>query len=338
MSPVPRRRGPIGAGAVVAAVIVLGACAASTTTVLQPPGSTPDSTAVSGEIGASGAPGSGSPVTTTTHAPHPPAPNGRVRPRTPATAGELVDSIILTERALRDRLTPAEERPQLGLANQIAYRTLGGHPEWDTFVDSAIPADLVPVVNANRTARRAFIDMASPPAETVPAWQIIQPASADDLLSYYRDAEAATGIGWEYLAAINLVETGYGRISGLSTANAIGPMQFLQSTWDEPGIGAGDIRNPRDAVAGAARYLTRRGGPADMHKALFGYNNHDEYVDAVTAYAQAFAADEATFRVTYEWEIFYSCALGDLWLPTGYNQPTTISATTYLATAPWSAP
>ncbi len=32
---------------------------------------------------------------------------------------------------------------------------------------------------------------------------------------------------WYYLAAINLIETRMGRIDGLSTAGAQGPMQFL---------------------------------------------------------------------------------------------------------------
>ena len=63
----------------------------------------------------------------------------------------------------------------------------------------------------------------------------------------YRKAEAATGIPWEVLAAVNLVETGMGRIDGISVANAQGPMQFLPSTRAERGIGKGDIRDPHDA-------------------------------------------------------------------------------------------
>ena len=88
----------------------------------------------------------------------------------------------------------------------------------------------------------------------LPAWRIIQPEPAANLLNYYRKAEAATGIEWEVLAAVNLVETGMGRIDGTSVANAQGPMQFLPTTWAEPGIGAGNCLlytspSPRDYAA-----------------------------------------------------------------------------------------
>ena len=59
---------------------------------------------------------------------------------------------------------------------------------------------------------------------------------------------------------MNLVETGMGRIDGISVANAQGPMQFLPTTWAEAGIGQGNIRDPHDAIQAAARYLVRRGG------------------------------------------------------------------------------
>jgi membrane-bound lytic murein transglycosylase B len=115
-------------------------------------------------------------------------------------------------------------------------------------------------------------------------------------------------------------------------------MQFLQSTWNERGIGEGDIRNPHDAIQAAARYLVRRGGPADMAKALQGYNNHVNYVRAVTAYAELFKADERSFRAVYQWEIYYFSSAGDLWLPVGYRQATALAVQQYLAAAPWSAP
>ena len=114
-------------------------------------------------------------------------------------------------------------------------------------------------------------------------------------------------------------------------------MQFLQSTWNERGIGAGDIRDPHDSIQAAARYLVRRGGPADMAKALQGYNNHANYVRAVSTYAELFAADERSFRAVYHWEIYYFSSQGDLWLPAGYRQATATPVKDYLAAAPWSA-
>ncbi len=267
-----------------------------------------------------------------------PAPNGRAAPRAATTPDGLARQLQATERALRDAATPAAQRPDLGHLNQVAYRALSARPEWDTAVLAALDTDLRPIAQAHLRARREFIGMRSTIAATVPAWQVRAPEPADTLLGHYKKAQAATGIGWQYLAAINLVETGFGRIDGLSTASAIGPMQFLQSTWNERGIGEGDIRDPHDSIQAAARYLVRRGGPADMAKALQGYNNHANYVRAVTAYAELFAADERSFRAVYHWEIYYFSSLGDLWLPAGYRQAAATPAKDYLAAAPWSAP
>ena len=99
----------------------------------------------------------------------------------------------------------------------------------------------------------------------LPAWEIIKPKSIGELFAYYLKAQNDTGIDWEILAAINLVESGMGRIRGTSIANAMGPMQFLPSTWNEPGIGNnGDINDPHDSIQAAARYLVRRGGLDDI--------------------------------------------------------------------------
>src|SRR5690606_18142456 len=165
---------------------------------------------------------------------------------------------------------------------------------------------------------RTLAAMHPNPSDKVPAWQIVEPEPPEALLGYYREAEATTDIEWEYLAAINLVETGFGRIDGLSVAGAQGPMQFLPTTWAERGIGEGDINDPHDAIHAAARYLVRRGGPADMQRALRGYNNSANYVQAVTIYADMLRRDERTLWVLHEWEIHYLSSVGDLWLPVGY--------------------
>ena len=278
-------------------------------------------------------------TTSTTALPGGPvAPNGRRRPPPPADPASLAREIEVTERALRDPSTPASARPVLGHRNQIAYRTLGIHPEWDADVLAALPADLADVARAHAEARRTLAAMHPNPSDKVPAWQIIEPEPVDALLSYYREAEARTGIEWEYLAAINLVETGFGRIRGLSDAGARGPMQFLPSTWNEPGIGEGDIDDPHDAIQAAARYLVRRGGPADMQRALRGYNNSPNYVRAVSIYADLLRRDERALHVLHAWEIHYLSAAGDLWLPVGYLEPEPVPVADYLTRAPWSRP
>ena len=123
-----------------------------------------------------------------------------------------------------------------------------------------------------------------------------------------------------------------GRIEGLSTAGAQGPMQFLPSTWAE--CCQGDIDDDRDAIVGAARYLSRSGAPADMERALFRYNRDTRYVAAVTAYAQNMAADERAYFGYHAWQVFYASSAGDVRLPVGYEHPQPIDAATYVAAHP----
>lgn len=151
----------------------------------------------------------------------------------------------------------------------------------------------------------------------LPAWRITAPAPESTLRKAYEDAQAATGIRWQYLAAINFVETKFGRIRGTSTAGAQGPMQFLPSTWKLYGKG-GDINNDRDAIAAAARFLKAKGAPGDMRKALFRYNNSTRYVDAVETYANNMLADPALFGDYHAWNVIYRWAEGDVYLLPGY--------------------
>ena len=148
------------------------------------------------------------------------------------------------------------------------YRRLAAHPDWQDATVAAVDEDVRPfVANDVAAAERAgdrTLARPVPPLENLPAWTIRAPLPADELLGYYREAEAATGIPWPYLAAINLVETRLGRIVGLSSADAVGPMQFLRSTWDA--CCTGDPTVDRDAILGAATYLRRRGG-AGRHDA-----------------------------------------------------------------------
>ena len=67
-----------------------------------------------------------------------------------------------------------------------------------------------------------------------------------------------------------------------------------------------------------------------MRKALFGYNNHNAYVDGVTAYAELMKNDERAFIGFYNWEIYFSTADGDLWFPAGvYREPAQIKVVDY---------
>jgi murein DD-endopeptidase MepM/ murein hydrolase activator NlpD len=106
------------------------------------------------------------------------------------------------------------------------------------------------------------------------------------LLSIYQAAGIQYGVRWEVLAAINEIETDYGRNLNVSSAGAMGWMQFIPSTWktwgvDANGDGKKDPYNPVDAIFAAARYLRAAGADQDLRKAIFSYNHADWYVDSV---------------------------------------------------------
>jgi Transglycosylase SLT domain len=123
-----------------------------------------------------------------------------------------------------------------------------------------------------------------------------RPASYLDL---YRQSAAkyCPGLSWTVLAAIGQIESGHGQNDGPSSAGALGPMQFLPSTWQMWGIaGFGDttanIMDPYDAVPSAARYLCASGavgGGTSLYQAIYAYNHADWYVREVLALAQEYA-------------------------------------------------
>ncbi|MGI8910734.1 MAG: lytic murein transglycosylase [Rubrobacteraceae bacterium] len=98
---------------------------------------------------------------------------------------------------------------------------------------------------------------------------------------------------WYILAAVGKVESDHGENMGPSTAGALGPMQFLPSTWEGSGVdgngdGKANIMDPRDAIPAAAGYLKVGGAPDDWYAALFSYNHADWYVMEVLAVAEGY--------------------------------------------------
>ncbi|MDX6692269.1 MAG: hypothetical protein QOG15_3726 [Solirubrobacteraceae bacterium] len=106
------------------------------------------------------------------------------------------------------------------------------------------------------------------------------------LLPIYQAAGTQYGIRWEVLAAINEIETDYGRNLNVSSAGALGWMQFMPATWKGYGVDANrdgrkDPFNPVDAIFAAARYLKAAGGDKDLRRGIFAYNHADWYVNSV---------------------------------------------------------
>ncbi len=264
---------------------------------------------------------------------------GHPYPQVPSGNRAIAERLAWLEPAIRNPATPETDLPQLAHQQQVIYRQLSHQPRLSAEVRRALPARWHQVFDHHLAARREFLAMhRGPKASRLPAWRIIPPEPAERLLSHYRKAAAATGIDWQVLAAVNLVETGMGRIDGLSVANAQGPMQFLPSTWAESGIGSGSIRDPHDAIQAAARYLVRRGGLRDIRKGLWGYNNSAHYGKAVLHYAQLLKDDPQAFRGLYHWQIHVPTQAGDLWLAEGYNRKTPIAVSAYIQQVPASLP
>ncbi len=270
----------------------------------------------------------------------PRSPSGSHYPLLPEETEELAQLLSAIELAIRNPRVPSEAIPPLAHQQQVIYRVLSHNSDLADQVRSKLDDQWQWVFDQHIAARRSFLAMhRGPGSSTLPAWRIQPPAASDRLLEAYQSASAATGIDWEILAAVNLVETGMGRIDGISVANAQGPMQFLPTTWTEPGIGlGGDIRDPWDAIHAAARYLVRRGGLQDIRKGLWGYNNSDHYGRAVIRYADLLKRDPLAYRGLYHWQIHYASSAGDLWLHEGYHQTRPIDVLQYLQLNPHSRP
>ena len=140
----------------------------------------------------------------------------------------------------------------------------------------------VPTI-ANPTTSLA---MPGPAAIGVPNFFIDKFRIPPFLLPIYQAAGMEYGIRWEVLAAINEIETDYGRNLNVSSAGALGWMQFMPSTWkaygtDANGDGKKDPYNPVDAIFAAAKYLKAAGAETDLRRAIFAYNHADWYVESV---------------------------------------------------------
>jgi hypothetical protein len=252
------------------------------------------------------------------------------QPQLAADAVQLTDDLVADEQALRDPSTPEAVLVTAARRQQAAYRAIGRHPDWDAVTRPRIPPSLLEVYDRNVDARRQLTAMAHV-KDTLPAWRIDAPAPAEELLGDYHEAASASGVGWTYLAAINLIETRFGSIDGVSAAGAQGPMQFLPSTFAAYGAG-GDINSPHDSIMAAGRYLAANGFANDRDHAIYRYNNANEYVQAVNDYAALLAADPAAFAGYYRWDVYYYTTAGDVLLPLGYAATAPIPVGDYLAT------
>ena len=250
----------------------------------------------------------------------------------PTTAA---DQLAAAEAVIRDPAAEAEALAAAVHLQQLAYRRLGRLPDLYPMILGRAPADVHDTIALNLDARNELAQIPGGPLkDTLPAWRIVDPAPESELLGYYHEAEQQFGVGWNYLAAINLIESAMGRIQGLSSAGAQGPMQFMPSTWDRYGDG-GNIDSAHDSIVGAARYLAANGfADGNVDGALFRYNNSEHYVNAIKDIAAVLAAVPQTYAGYYRWDVYYVTTVGDVYLPVGYETPDRISAADYIAAHP----
>jgi hypothetical protein len=181
---------------------------------------------------------------------------------------------------------------------QRASRLLARHPRLAKATLRRLPARLATEMGALSVAGRDLRRLSAGwPAHKV---RIGPPRPLPELLGYYRAAQRRFGVGWNVLAAVHLVESAFGRVRSASVAGAQGPMQFIPATWQAYGLG-GDVRDPHDAILGAANLLSQAGAPASYARALYAYNPSRLYVDAVRRYARVMAHDRDAIYLLYCW-------------------------------------
>jgi soluble lytic murein transglycosylase-like protein len=254
-------------------------------------------------------------------------------PATPSSAARIADRLRRLHQAISDRRTPHTALRRTAEQQQIVLRILGLHPGLERRVVSRLPVrlreDTVATIRAGHLLRSMYPSRPGALSHRLPAWRIERPQPAGDLLSAYRAAQRRYGVTWTYLAAINMVESDFGRVHGLSSAGARGPMQFMPATWRAYGAG-GDVDDPRDAVLGAARLLAANGFARAPLQALRHYNDSAAYARAVTLLAGVVRRDPRQFFGFYHWRVFYLTSRGSILLPVGYDERRGVPVSSWL--------
>lgn len=228
----------------------------------------------------------------------------------PARPGPLARRVVKADRGLRRAITTwrsdgslARSGPPVEVASRADYlrrasELLSRRPGLAKASTRRMPGDLAHEVGE---LSAAIGDLRRLSASWPPQHVATGPAKPLGLLlGYYRGAQRRFGVDWSVLAAVNLVESDFGRVRTKSVAGAEGPMQFMPSTWRSYGMG-GDIGDPHDAILGAANLLHQSGAPAHYERALQAYNPSHLYVDAVLRYAGLIAADPDAIYYLYSW-------------------------------------
>jgi hypothetical protein len=227
----------------------------------------------------------------------------------------LVRDLIRTESALEDAIAgwlehgdprtwpPPDPVVYWALHQQRIYQVLARDADLRRGVVRDLPDDLAERVHRIALAGARLAGGGSEPPSRTPRLDVADPPPADVMRAHLEEAEARFGVDWELLAAVAFIETRFGRVVSASWAGAQGPMQFLPATWEAYGLG-GNVHDPRDAVLGAANYLSASGAPRHERRALLRYNPVDRYADAVSLYAEQMRRDPTSYYAFYNWQVY----------------------------------
>ena len=252
----------------------------------------------------------------------PPPPGAPLPATAPATAQRLALATRSLDAAIGDWRANGTPRPSRALSlwalhQQRLYLSLGLRAaSFGDAVVARLPAELRADARDIVAARRALVRLTPPTTLPLSAFRTGPAEPADRLLAHYREAQWRFGVPWHVLAAVNFVESAFGKVRSRSTVGAQGPMQFLPATWRAYGLG-GDVHDPRDAILGAANLLRASGAPRDIRRALYAYNHSTLYVDAVLAYAHVMRRHPKAFHAFHAWQVFVRT-------PRGYRRLTSL--------------
>lgn len=148
---------------------------------------------------------------------------------------------------------------------------------------------LVPVLAMSAAAGRVLGTGAPTSSGPAASWGGDVPA---EMAALYDEAARRFGIPVGLLAAVGKAECDHGRDPRCTVPNrvgALGPMQFIPTTWASWWWASGSPMpsrlDPRDAVMAAAAMLAAHGAADDPVQALLRYNPSSAYVATVEAWA-----------------------------------------------------
>ena len=217
-----------------------------------------------------------------------------------STTSDIQTAAAQRSQELADKKTEGTGRSMVVMADvQASYDRLNGLLGEQEDILSTLDAQARQLAQAERVEaqiaaeRQAAAAAASSASSEATAGGI--PKSY--LALYQSGAATCSGLAWPVLAAIGQVESGHGTNTGPSSSGAMGPMQFLPSTFaayavDGDGDGVADIWNPADSIYTAAKYLCANGaggGPRPLYNAIWRYNHADWYVQMVMNVAAGIA-------------------------------------------------